>query len=83
MTYTVIWTPRATAGFRELKARDGSDALKPVKTAVNALAHDPQPAGVSRLGPIYRLRVGPYRVTYKIDGQRVSIDVITVGRIPG
>ncbi|GAA0335959.1 hypothetical protein GCM10010319_09990 [Streptomyces blastmyceticus] len=32
MTYTVIWTPRATAGFRELKARDGSDALKPVRT---------------------------------------------------
>ncbi|WP_328399221.1 type II toxin-antitoxin system RelE/ParE family toxin [Streptomyces sp. NBC_00390] len=80
MRFTIVWEPAAADGLRRLKARDG-DAVKPLVQAVNALARDPEPPSSSKLGGtgLRRLRVGPYRVTYELDGPRVSIKVLMVG----
>jgi mRNA interferase RelE/StbE len=45
---------------------------------VGKLAEDPRPSGIKALAPnIYRLRVGPYRVIYKVyDDERT----ILIGR---
>jgi len=80
MRFTIVWEPPAANGLRRLKPRDG-DAVKPLVQAVNALARDPEPAASSKLGGtgLRRLRVGPYRVTYEIDGGRVAVKVLMFG----
>ncbi|WP_342671558.1 type II toxin-antitoxin system RelE family toxin [Streptomyces phaeochromogenes] len=49
---------------------------------INSLALQPEPPESSKLGgtDLRRLRVGAYRVTYEIDGARVAIKVLMVGR---
>jgi mRNA-degrading endonuclease RelE of RelBE toxin-antitoxin system len=47
-----------------------------VNRAVEALADDPAPPGAFVRGAYRRLRVGPYRVLYEVDG-----DLITIVRI--
>ncbi|MGI3203275.1 type II toxin-antitoxin system RelE family toxin [Streptomyces sp. GLT-R25] len=81
MRFTIIWEPAAAAGLRRLKSRDG-DAVKPLVQAINSLALQPEPPESSKLGgtDLRRLRVGSYRVTYEIDGARVAIKVLMVGR---
>ncbi|MFC8917604.1 type II toxin-antitoxin system RelE/ParE family toxin [Streptomyces sp. NPDC057116] len=80
MTYTIIWEPAAAGGLRRLKARDGQ-GVKPFVQAINALALDPEPPTSSKLGGtgLRRLRVGPYRATYEIDGSRIAVKVLMVG----
>ncbi|WP_307537913.1 type II toxin-antitoxin system RelE/ParE family toxin [Streptomyces sp. V3I8] len=50
--------------------------------AINALARQSEPPESSKLGgtDLRRLRVDAYRVTYEIDGARVAIKVLMVGR---
>lgn len=82
MTHTIIWEPAATAGLKRLRDRDG-DAVRPLVQAINGLASNPEPPESSKLGTtgIRRLRVGPYRATYEIDGDRIAIKVLMVGSI--
>ena len=47
-----------------------------VNRAVAALADDPAPPGAFVCGAYRRLRVGPYRVLYEVEG-----DLITIVRI--
>lgn len=55
---------------------DDPAALAGVLEAIDALADDPRPAGSFHRGEYHRLRVGPYRVVYVVEG-----DVITVTRV--
>jgi mRNA interferase RelE/StbE len=50
-------------------------------SAIRALADNPRPPGCRQLlDDIYRIRVGPYRVIYKIDDQREEVVVGKVAR---
>ncbi|MDT0441691.1 type II toxin-antitoxin system RelE family toxin [Streptomyces johnsoniae] len=83
MTYTVIWERAAAEGLKRPRRRDG-DRVRPLVQAVNALAAHPEPPHSSKLGSthIRRLRVGPYRATYEIDGDTIAIKVLMVGSTP-
>jgi mRNA-degrading endonuclease RelE of RelBE toxin-antitoxin system len=54
------------------------EGMKAIATAVAALRENPSPPEAFRWGRDgdYRLRVGPYRVMY-----RVKTDVILIGRV--
>jgi mRNA-degrading endonuclease RelE of RelBE toxin-antitoxin system len=70
----VEWSDDAAASARRFM-RD-QDGMRAVGLAVLALAGDPYPAEAFHAGEWHRLRVGPYRVKYFVDG-----DVITVDRV--
>jgi mRNA-degrading endonuclease RelE of RelBE toxin-antitoxin system len=70
----VRWSERARASARQYM-RD-QDGLSAVGVAIAALADDPippPPDGFHR-GDYHRLRVGPYRVHYVIDGDLITIE---------
>jgi hypothetical protein len=52
------------------------DAMRAMGAAVAGLAADPYPVGGFHRGDYHRLRVGPYRVVYIVEG-----DLITVERV--
>ncbi|GCB47634.1 hypothetical protein SNL152K_4939 [Streptomyces sp. NL15-2K] len=49
--------------------------------AINALTQNPEPTTSSKLGNtnLRRLRIGPYRATYEIDGGTVAIKILMIG----
>jgi mRNA-degrading endonuclease RelE of RelBE toxin-antitoxin system len=70
----IRWTPAAAAlARRYLRDQDG---MRAIGAAVAALADDPYPPEAFHRGRYHRLRVGPYRIMYVIDG-----DIITVERV--
>jgi hypothetical protein len=50
------------------------DGMRAVVAATAALARDPEPAGGFHRGEYHRVRVGPYRVVYVIDPDRITIE---------
>lgn len=69
--------------LKRLRQRDG-DRVRPLIVAINNLARNPEPPESTKLGADKRrLRVGVYRAMYEIDGDRIAVKVLTVGRIPG
>ena len=67
---------------RELLAlRDPTQAR--IRAAIRALADDPEPAdSIPMRGKgtgLYRLRVGNYRIVYRLQRQRVCVLVIRIG----
>ena len=70
----IRWTPAAAAAARRyLRDQDG---MRAVGAAVAGLMDDPFLAQGFHRGRYHRLRVGPYRVLYVVDG-----DMITVERV--
>ena len=70
----IIWSEIAQATFVRFMA--DQDGMMTVNRAVEALADDAAPPGAFVRGAYHRLRVGPYRVLYEVEG-----DLITVVRI--
>jgi mRNA interferase RelE/StbE len=71
--------------FRRSALRELNDLHQPfrrrVMRAIEALARDPRPHGVALLsGPerIWRVRVGDYRILYRVDDDRLLVVVIRV-----
>ena len=63
---------------RQLRRIPAADRQR-IAEAVQALADDPRPPGARQLEPdVYRLRVGDYRIVYKVFD---SEEMILVGRI--
>jgi mRNA-degrading endonuclease RelE of RelBE toxin-antitoxin system len=58
---------------------DDQEGLRAVNLAVAALADDPDPPEAFVRGPYRRLRAGPYRIQYEIEGDTVVI--IRVDRV--
>jgi mRNA interferase RelE/StbE len=63
---------------QELK-RIPPDIRSRIAEAIRTLAEDPRPVGIRQLEPnVYRLRVGQYRVIYKVlDDERL----VLIGRV--
>jgi mRNA interferase RelE/StbE len=78
MPYRVEILPVA---LRQLRALD-PPARARVRARIDDLAHTPRPHGVRALrgdpGTL-RLRVGDYRVFYRVEDERLIVLVITVG----
>jgi mRNA interferase RelE/StbE len=79
--YAIGWTERAidvAAGFL-----DDPTGLSTVMDRIDELAFDPSPAAAitSKTPGVRRLRIGRYRVLYKIDDPTASITVIHLGRL--
>lgn len=78
MAYRVSIDPAAMRELKKLapKVRQG------VSDAISALAADPRPDGVRKLAgskDSYRLRVGDYRVLYRITDKALLVLVVKVG----
>lgn len=58
------------------------DVQERVRSRIDALAENPRPHGVKRLtgrtGDLLRLRVGDYRVIYRVEDARLVVVVVTV-----
>jgi mRNA-degrading endonuclease RelE of RelBE toxin-antitoxin system len=68
----IEWSPRAiTTASRFLPDRAGITA---VVDAIDVLALDPYPPEAFAWGEMLRLRVGPYRVMYVVEGDLITID---------
>jgi mRNA interferase RelE/StbE len=50
------------------------DGMREVCTAVSALADDPSPPEAFVRGDYRRLKVGPYRVMYVLEGQLITVE---------
>ena len=77
MTYRLTIKPSAR---KELECLP-DDILQRVDAAVLSLSENPSPHGVVKLSgaPLYRIRIGAYRVVDSIDDQRREVDVARVG----
>lgn len=79
MSYQLLLRQSALAEFAKLPTED----YERVRDAMAALTHEPRPWScfylVGRDG--WHLRVGNYRVVYKIDDDQQTITVIHIGRL--
>lgn len=78
MAYRVDISPRAASEFRSL-TKATQRRLQP---HIDALAETPRPPGITKLSgtdDLYRLRVGDYRIIYRIDDDVLHILVVMIG----
>lgn len=78
MSYRISIRKQALKELEELPAKDSSK----VSAAIDSLATNPRPTGCKKLKGehefIWRIRVGNYRVLYKIED---TIKVVEIGKI--
>ncbi|MFC9969609.1 type II toxin-antitoxin system RelE/ParE family toxin [Spirillospora sp. NPDC127200] len=70
----ITWSPEAIRTARRFM-RDQL-GIKEIGQAIERLAEDPFPAESFPWGEYRRLRVGPYRVMYVVQEERITIDRI-------
>jgi mRNA interferase RelE/StbE len=78
MRYVLEFTTSATREFRNLDKQ----LQRRITEKVTALCEDPFPPGSKKLkaqSDHFRIRVGDYRVIYRIDGKRVVIVIVRIG----
>jgi len=76
MRYTLEFTASAAQEFRAL------DRQRQISTKVSELADDPFPVGVRKFQgeeDHWRIRVGDYRVIYRVEKRRVVIVIVRIG----
>jgi mRNA interferase RelE/StbE len=77
MRYQLEFT---TSALRELRSLD-PQIQRRIAARTTALCDDPFPPGIKKLqGPPdhFRLRVGDYRVIYRVDGRRVVVVIVRI-----
>jgi mRNA-degrading endonuclease RelE of RelBE toxin-antitoxin system len=68
----VQWSSEAQASaLRYMRDQDG---MRAIIAAVDALADDPRPPTAFHAGEYHRLRTGPYRIRYVIEGDLITIE---------
>jgi len=84
VTHTIVWTAPAMTEYRNLRGQDRPGAAV-VSDAVRSLAEDPRPAASRQLGStaFRRLRVGSFRVLYRLDDEASAVVIEHIGRVPG
>jgi mRNA interferase RelE/StbE len=78
MPYNLEFTESAQ---RELRALDGQ-LQRRITGKIHQLCEEPFPAGVKKLQGLpghFRIRVGDYRVIYRVDGRRVVVVIVQIG----
>jgi mRNA interferase RelE/StbE len=78
MRYVLEFT---TSAIREFRCLD-KQLQRRITEKVTALCEDPFPPGSKKLQAQpdhFRIRVGDYRVIYRIDGKRVVIVIVRIG----
>ncbi len=81
MNYIVVFAPRAEKDLRRLPA----SAQQRIREGIEALAADPRPHGYIKMRdsgrgvPRYRVRVGAYRVIYRIHDATITVEVAKIG----
>lgn len=77
MRYRLAIKPAAT---KELERLD-DPLLRRIDAAILKLAENPRPHGHKKLTgvPLYRIRIGAYRVVYEIDDAKELVTVVTIG----
>jgi mRNA interferase RelE/StbE len=79
MSYSIEFSPRAARDFKKLAKTNRAMASK-IKEAIAELASDPRPRGGETLTgtkpTLQRVRVGDFRVIYKIKEERLLVWVV-------
>ncbi len=78
MSYEVQILPKAARQLKALSVEIRQD----ISLTIQSLANDPRPIGVKKLSgekDIYRVRVGNYRVLYRIVDKVLVVVVVSVG----
>lgn len=76
--YVVEIDPAATRDLERIKRADQQTA-KRIAKKLRALADNPRPNGVEKLGgATHRVRVGDWRIVFDIDDKRVRVLVLRV-----
>jgi mRNA interferase RelE/StbE len=79
MAYAIEFERHAIKDLRRLPRTD----RERIMAAIETLGEEPRPSDVTKLsgsrGSIYRIRVGDYRVLYKIEDDTLMIYVVRVG----
>ena len=78
MTYRIEVTPAAQRDLTKLP----KDVLHRIDVHILALAENPYPAGAKKLQggeELFRIRVGDYRIIYRVERHRLVILVVRVG----
>ena len=78
--YRVDLAPGAARQLRKL----GPEIQRPLVRGLHALETDPRPPGVKRLErvrgtPLWRIRIGDYRIIYEIHEDRLLVLVVRLG----
>jgi mRNA interferase RelE/StbE len=78
VSYKIEFSRRAERDFKALP-RNVQVRLAP---RIDALARNPRPAGVEKLkseDDLYRIRIGHYRVIYKIEDKALIVLMLRIG----
>ncbi|WP_432821824.1 type II toxin-antitoxin system RelE family toxin [Trichloromonas sp.] len=82
MVYRIELTPAADKALAKV-AKSNRNLLKRLDQALLSLAENPVPVGSKQLAgedpPIYRVRVGDYRILYQIEDDVLVVLVVHVG----
>jgi len=66
---------------KQLKKLDRGDQIRLLRT-IQRLAEEPRPKGCRKLRgyvDVYRLRVGTYRILYRVENHRLVVLVLKIG----
>jgi mRNA interferase RelE/StbE len=77
--YRIEFLPSAAAQFRKLPKRD---RLR-LSAIIDSLGNDPRPPGhISLKGypGLLRIRVGAFRIVFRIEGERLTVLIVRVAR---
>ena len=78
MPYLIEFRPSALKAYNNLPRPDRNR----VERAIDALASQPRPSGAKKLVAelnLWRIRVGSYRVIYRIEDDKLLILVVKIG----
>lgn len=77
MTYQLLIKPSARKELEQLS----DSILRRIDEAIVKLSNHSRPVGSKKLvgAPLYRIRIGTYRVVYEIDDNRKTVTIVTVG----
>lgn len=77
-SYKIRWKSSAARELRKLP----TDIISRIVACVEALASDPFPPGARKMISVadaFRLRVGSYRVIYRVYDQELVVEIVRVG----
>lgn len=67
----VEWLPTALASARRYMTDQAG--MRAIGAAIDQLPGNPYPPAAFRWGEVLRLRVGPYRIMYTVEGDLITI----------